>query len=608
MAGPVRASDEATSAIQNKSWDRTSFIPPHHGWNVFPFMPLFSRLLRLANRRPPLLAIRDVRTNVEKTYLELLSDVLAFRQVIARRLGRKTVSAMREGREIYVAVLAPGGYEYAVAVLAVLALGAAVVPITTALPLQEAMYFVNKCEAVAVLAGSSAVELGRGIEKLTREGRNKNFRCIPIKPSTSSPCLSTEDMLISTSGSLDENGPGVVIFTSGTTGPPKGAVMRRSFTHDFAYQIADHYGFSEGDVLLHCLPVHHATGIGVMFFPVLIAGATIEFRSGSFDEEWMWNRWREGAINPKRRLAFFSGVPTIYMRMRRHYQQVLSKLQPALIAEYVAGARQFRAVLCGTSALPHPIAQFWTDLLQNRIVQRYGGTEFGAVFKVRLGDTDAPDGSVGERVTGYDVQLSNGDEGEVLVRNHHMFAKYLGDPEATANAHDEEGYFKTGDIARREGKYYYIIGRASQDIIKSGGYKISALDIEREILALPYVAEIIVVGVDDEEFGQRVGAVMTLHEEESSSYHFRTEYGDDRFRYTIADLRRDLKSRLASYKMPTLLRVVEGDLPKTASGKILKKKLGMMYFPKDWEDIAEVQCWRPTRPGKPKIDQVVAKL
>jgi malonyl-CoA/methylmalonyl-CoA synthetase len=375
-------------------------------------------LLRLANRQPPRIAIRDVRANLEKTYLELLSDVIAFREAISRTLQPKTVEAISNGEEIYIAVLAPGGYEFAVAVLAVLALGAAVVPMTTVLPLQEATYFTNKCEAVAILAGSGALELGHGLERITKESRDENFPCIPIKPYLNTRCLSIADIYISTNGTPDENAPGVVIFTSGTTGPPKGAVMRRSFTHDFAYQIADHYGFSEGDVLLHCLPVHHATGIGVMFFPPLIAGATIEFRSGGFDEEWMWKRWREGAVNPAKRLAFFSGVPTIFMRMRRHYQQVLSKLQPALIAEYVAGARQFRAVLCGTSALPHPIAEFWTDLLQNRIVQRYGGTEFGAVFKVRLGDLDVPDGSVGERVAGYDVQLSGGNEGEVLVRNH----------------------------------------------------------------------------------------------------------------------------------------------------------------------------------------------
>ena len=202
-----------------------------------------------------------------------------------------------------------------------------------------------------------------------------------------------------------------------------------------------------------------------------------------------------------------------------------------------------------------------------------------------------------------------------------MFAKYLGDPEATAKAHDKNGYFKTGDskslkdeyspklklnavVARREGKYYFIVGRASQDIIKSGGYKISALDIEREILALPYIAEVFVVGVPDEEFGQRVGAVLTLHEEESSRHEFKATYGDSAFNYTLDDLRKDLKSRLAGYKMPTLMRVVEGDLPKTASGKVLKKKLGAQYFPEDWSTIPEVQSWRQ-RKG---LGDVQAKL
>lgn len=166
-----------------------------------------------------------------------------------------------------------------------------------------------------------------------------------------------------------------------------------------------------------------------------------------------------------------------------------------------------------------------------------------------------------------------------------MFAKYLRDPEATAKAHNAEGYFKTGDIARREGSHHFIIGRASQDIIKSGGYKISALDIERELLALPYIAEAIVVGVQDEEFGQRVGAILTLHPEAFGG----PDSGDG---LTIEGLREDLRTRLSGYKMPTLLRVVEGELPKTASGKILKKVLGEKYFPEGYERIPEAQIWK----------------
>ena len=165
-------------------------------------------------------------------------------------------------------------------------------------------------------------------------------------------------------------------------------------------------------------------------------------------------------------------------------------------------------------------------------------------------------------------------------------SRYLFDDAATAAAHDKDGFFKTGDIARREGKYYFILGRASLDIIKSGGYKISALDIEREILALPYIEEVMVVGVQDEEFGQRVAALVSLR-------------GDQDVKtLTIDELRSGLRERLAGYKMPTLLRVMEGELPKTATGKVLKRVLGPKYFPPGWEKEPEVQAWYPRSQAK----------
>src|ERR1700761_7455456 len=143
------------------------------------------------------------------------------------------------------------------------------------------------------------------------------------------------------------------------------------------------------------------------------------------------------------------------------------------------------------------------------------GTEFGNAFTVTpwLAKQGVPDGSVGTKGPGVDLKLSNGDEGEVLIRTPIMFSKYLFDEEATRNILDEDGYFKTGDIARREGDFYFIQGRASVDILKSGGYKISALDVEREILGLEYVAEVMVVGVPDEEFGDRVSAAIVLRDD-----------------------------------------------------------------------------------------------
>jgi malonyl-CoA/methylmalonyl-CoA synthetase len=418
--------------------DRCCMVPKHSGRNVLPnnvrcdlyltrgydhgvvlnmFQPLFSRLLRFANRTAAPIAIDDVRLGLRKTHTELLSDVIALRDRLFCTLTGETRNALENSDEVYIAVIAPGGYEYAVAVLAVLALGAAVVPLTPALPVEEAVYFIKKSRAVLVLASSSNMEKCHDLQTRVASIGNRSFRAIAIQPSNSSPPLHAGDIVISSDRTLDENAPAVVIFTSGTTGPPKGAVMRRAFIFDCALEVADHYQLTEDDVALHVLPVHHATGVGINFFPSLVSGGRIEFRSGGFDEERMWERWRQGALDSGKRLTIFSGVPTIYMRMRRYYQRRIRKLPEDEVAKYVAGARQFRACLCGTSALPQPLNAFWTDLMQKPILQRYGATEFGAIFKMRPGDESVPEGSVGEIASGVDVKLSEGDEGEVLVKS-----------------------------------------------------------------------------------------------------------------------------------------------------------------------------------------------
>ncbi|KAF1358646.1 putative AMP-binding enzyme [Lizonia empirigonia] len=570
--------------------DRSFMVPKHVGNNVLPNTPLFSRLLRYAGRTPPRIAIDDVRFKHQRIHLELLSDVLALRETVMSALDAATLEALEQRAEVYIAIVAAGGYEYTVAMLTVLAMGAAAVPITPALPVEEAAYFIERSRAALVLVSSLDLKKCCELEKRIASTSNEHFRGVPIASCIYATTLCSSDILISSDRPLEENAPGVVIFTSGTTGPPKGAVMRRSFVFDCALSVADHYRLAEDDVMLHVLPVHHATGVGINFFPFLISGSRIEFRSGGFDEVWMWERWKQGATNPRRRLTFFSGVPTIYMRMRRHYQRYLVKLPSEELGKYIAGARQFRACLCGTSALPQPLNDFWSTLMQKNIVQRYGATEFGAVFKVRLDDKKVPEGSVGQIASGVDIKLSEGDEGEVLVKSPHMFSKYLQDPEATAKAHDEDGYFRTGDIARREGTYYYIVGRASLDIIKSGGYKISALDVERELLGLPYISEAMVVGVADEEFGQRVAALIALQEEDLTDS-FLENYGNTEHILTIDDVRRDLRGRLAGYKLPTLLRIAPGELPKTVTGKVQKKILGPRFFPAGYETCSEVQQW-----------------
>ncbi|RFU26561.1 hypothetical protein B7463_g9774, partial [Scytalidium lignicola] len=563
--------------------DRTTHTPPHTGYNTFPNFSLFSKLLRLAHNSPQRIAIRDSNLGIEKSRIQLLSDVLAFRQVVLNSLTSDDLISLRNGEEIYIGILAPGGYEFAVALLTILALGAAAVPLSTALPVKEASYFVTKTGAALILTSSNAIELGQSLRGCVNATTVRCTACVTVASHINTVPLESSDIIISSDCYVDGNGPGLVIFTSGTTGCPKAAVMRRGSVFEAAAAVADHYRITEDDTILHILPVHHATGIDISFFPFLISGSCIEFRSGSFNTSWTWERWRKGG------LTFFSGVPTIYMRMMGFYEQQLSKLLQGTLDEYIAGARQLRGMLCGTSALPRPIQQFWTKIRDGKIIlTRYGATEFGAVVKVALDARNIPDSSVGELVSGIDMKLSDSDEGEVLVKSPYMFSKYLFDDDITAQAHDADGYFKTGDIARRKGTYYFIVGRASVDIIKSGGYKISALDIERECLGLPYIAEVMVVGVDDEEFGQRVAAVVTLREDQTQ---YTYDGSSGKKRLTLEDLRRDLSPKMVRYKMPTLLRVVEGEIPKTASGKVLKKQLGPKYFPPNYERIPEIQMW-----------------
>ncbi|KAK4497574.1 hypothetical protein PRZ48_012025 [Zasmidium cellare] len=343
-------------------------------------------------------------------------------------------------------------------------------------------------------------------------------------------------MVISADRPQSQDAAGLVIFTSGTTGPPKGVVLRRSFVHDTAVAMIDLYDITHRDVVLHILPVHHVTGIGVTFFPFLYAAARIDFRSGSFEPAWIWERWRRGG------LTFFSGVPTMYTRLMRFHDQRISALPQNQRSQYLQGLNNVRVMVCGSSALPQPVQDFWTSLRGGRmILTRYGATEFGLVFRVAALDSEeVPDGSVGVAAPGVDVKLSNKNDGEILI---------------------------------------------------------SALDIEREIMGLPYVSEVMVVGVEDYEYGQRVGAILALHDDQE------TYAADGQRMLTLDELRRDLRPRLAGYKLPTLLRLWKGDLPKGSSGKVMKKELGSQLFPcHRWEKRSEVQIWKGTKmPLKAKI-------
>lgn len=218
------------------------------------------------------------------------------------------------------------------------------------------------------------------------------------------------DISLSSNSPQDPSAPGVVIFTSGTTGKPKGVVLRRTYTHEGAITVGDSYGITHTDVLLHTLPVHHTTGLGTSFFPFLNAGACIEFH-GKFDAATVLKRWLQGG------LTIFSAVPTIYMRLKWFIEQLPTHEQ----IPYKQSAGQFRAFLCGSSALQEHVQDFWAASMGQPILTRYGATEIPGCIRVSIELQNIPKGSVGQPLPGVELKMSP--EGELLVKTPNMFAK-----------------------------------------------------------------------------------------------------------------------------------------------------------------------------------------
>ncbi|KAI1378554.1 acetyl-CoA synthetase-like protein [Hypoxylon crocopeplum] len=306
------------------------------------------------------------------------------------------------------------------------------------------------------------------------------------------------------------------------------------------------------------------------------------------------------------KITFFTVVPTVYTRLL----SVHKTLSPALAeaGRIAVSPEHMRVSISGSAALPTPVKRAWKDLSRgNVLLERYGMTEVGMALSCGLDFADRVDGSVGWPLPGVEARLvdnetgviiddsvaDDGSErsGEIQLRGANVFSEYWANPIATAKefvpADDGKGpWFKTGDVAVRRpvttagdgvsgdwasGPMYFILGRQSADIIKSGGEKVSALEVERELLSLPEISECAVVAVPSGKWGQKVGAVI-IHS---------PEYLRESVSWRPLDMRRALKGRLANYKIPQVLRIVD-HIPRNAMGKINKKDLLRKVFLDDF--------------------------
>ncbi|MER5937122.1 acyl-CoA synthetase [Streptomyces sp. NPDC001928] len=451
--------------------------------------------------------------------------------------------AARIGGAGRVAVWATPALETAVAVVAALEAGVAAVPLNPKSGEKELGHILSDCAPTVVLAAAGD-ELPAALGDLERV--DVDVRGVGPLPDRQA---SGED-------------PALIVYTSGTTGPPKGAVIpRRAVAHTLD-ALADAWQWTGEDVLVHGLPLFHVHGLVLGVLGPLRRGGSVR-HLGRFSTEGVARELNDGA-------TMMFGVPTMYHRVAQALPE-----DPGL-AQALGKAR---LLVSGSAALPVHDHQRITAATGQRVVERYGMTETLMNTSVRA-DGEARAGTVGVPLPGVELRLVEEDGtpltsydeegapitpydgetvGEIQVRGPNLFTEYLNRPDATAAAFTADGWFRTGDMAVREPDgYVRIVGRKATDLIKSGGYKIGAGEIENALLEHPGVREAAVTGEPDADLGERIVAWIVPADPQSPP--------------SAAELADHVAARLAPHKRPRRVHYLDA-LPRNDMGKIMKRAL-----------------------------------
>ncbi|MBV9363893.1 MAG: acyl-CoA synthetase [Solirubrobacterales bacterium] len=437
-----------------------------------------------------------------------------------------------------VAVWAQPTLELCIAVVGALAAGVTVIPINPGLGSRELEHIVTDSAPEKLLAWP-------GVEP---EGRLVSLPRLDVHRAAGggelADALGAEDVAF-------------LMYTSGTTGLPKGVqIPRRAITSNLD-ALAEIWQWTDGDRLTHALPVFHVHGLIIGILGPLRRGCELE-HAGRFSPTAL-----AGALNRGATMVF--GVPTMYGRIAREAET------ERRLAQAFAGAR---LLVSGSAALPTTVHDRIKRLTGQEILERYGMTETLMNAGVRLGQPVIP-GRVGAPLPGVELRLmaedgtildTTDDEtvGELAVRGANLFTGYLNRPEATAESM-RDGWFLTGDLATRDASgSIRLVGRKSTDLIKSGGYRIGAGEIEGALLEHPAVAEVAVTGAPDEDLGERIVAWVVLESGRAATAGELTEH--------VAEL-------LTRHKRPREVHFLDA-LPRNAMGKVIKRELA-------WEEMSE---------------------
>jgi len=368
--------------------------------------------------------------------------------------------------------------------------------------------------------------------------------------------LEVGDLLVEQEGILPQVSPerrALMLFTSGTTSKPKGVVSTHNTVKAQITTLVKSWEWSHDDVIPLFLPLHHIHGIINILSCGLWAGARVHLYS-KFDIPRITDEVILGTFN------LFMAVPTIYVKLIQYFDSI----DQARVKKICEGFASMRLMISGSAACPVNLFEQWQALTGQVLLERYGMTEIGmGISNPYNGERRA--GYVGQPLPGVDIQLfdendlpvdGEGVPGEIRVRGNNVFLEYWNNPKATEESFIE-GWFCTGDVGIIEDGYYRIMGRSSIDIIKSGGYKLSALEIEGVLLTNESIREVAVIGVEDDTWGESVMAIVVLKESASLDHE---------------QLKQWCEGKMSSYKIPKGLRIIDA-LPRNAMGKVTKPDL-----------------------------------
>jgi len=442
-----------------------------------------------------------------------------------------------------VAFLVSPSFAYAAVQRGIWRAGGVAVPLAVSHPPPELEYVIRDSGASVVVADAACAPRVFAIARAARARFVTASDALKASPAQGLPHLGSTRRAM-------------IIYTSGTTGRPKGAVTSHQNIGAQIASLVDAWRWTPADRLLLALPLHHVHGVINGLGCALAVRATCEILP-EFDAEVVWSRLASGEI------TVFTAVPTMYHRLIASWDAA----PPDVKRARSEAASRLRLMMSGSAALPVTTLARWREITGHTLLERYGMTEIGMALSNPIDGERLP-GHVGQPLPEVEVQVvdehgtpvPDGTPGELEVRGPTVFTEYWQREEETRTAF-RDGWFRTGDVAVLEHGSYRLLGRTSVDIIKTGGYKVSALEIEEVLRLHPAIAECAVVGVADDDWGERVSAAVELREGAELS---------------LGELQAWAKSQLAPYKIPRALQEVAA-LPRNAMGKVVKPQVAGLF-------------------------------